>query len=145
MLRGTATEMSMTLKPVNEEKQGRDVHPMRERRFHDKQAAVLPIMIKDQVPFDENVSFKCVRNHCTPVDYCEKRLEQQLTSVSAHLQAFIVPKARCASTFFTPADVKFPRSVVCIVVTISDFSLLLQKAQVLKPASIAELKSRRSI
>lgn len=62
-------------------------------------------------------------------DYCDTTLEQQITSVSACLEACIIPKEHCASVFFAMADVKFLGSVVCMIETISKIFSLFPKAQ----------------
>lgn len=86
-----------------------------------------------------------MRNERIPMDYHDKKLELQATTVSAYLQEYMIPKDQCASLFFTAADAKFVRSVVFIVATLFDLRALLLEAQILELAATAEKDSRQSI
>lgn len=70
-----------------------------------------------------------MKNKLISMYYGEKKQELQLTSASSYLQAFIIPKDRCAS-FFSPAtDLKFLCRVVCMASTLSELTLLLHESQ----------------
>lgn len=63
------------------------------------------------------------------MEYCDRKLEQQLLSVSAYSQACTIPKDYCAIRTFTAADVKFPYYIVCTVAIICKLHLLFSETQ----------------
>lgn len=79
-----------------------------------------------------------MRNKRIPLNHREKTPELQFTSVLAYLQACIILKDHRASVFCTAVDVKFLRSIVCIVDTLSKLFSLSSKAQVSELLAIAK-------
>lgn len=100
---------------------------------------------KEPVPFDENVSSKWIRNESIPVDYRNKNLELQFTSVLTYFKAYIKARANFASMRFTSADVRYLKSVSCILSSFSELCSLLSKAQNSKPALFADEKKRKGM
>lgn len=77
------------------------------------------------MPLDETVPSAWRRNEKIPVDYQNKILEPQFASLSAYLQACILPNEHHASMFFTAAHVRYLGSVVCVVARFSKLRALL--------------------
>lgn len=73
--------------------------------------------------------------------YHEKKREQQFTSVSIHLQAYIIPQDHCGSAFFTAKNVKFLHCVVYFVTTLFELRSILPDALTPKLAAMPEAKS----
>lgn len=75
----------------------------------------------------------------------QQELELQFKSVSAYLKACMISNDLRATVFFTAADLKFLRSVVCMVATPCKLCLLLTETQISVLAAIAEEKCRQGI
>lgn len=69
-----------------------------------------------------------MRDERIPVYYRDVNLDVQFTSVSAYLQAYMLPNDHRASEAFTAADVQYLGSVACMVAALSKLWLLLRNA-----------------
>lgn len=70
---------------------------------------------KKQASFDEIISLKWMRIERILENYCDKKLNLQVTSVSAYMHASKILKCDHASVLFSAADVELPGNVVYIV------------------------------
>lgn len=105
--RKAASNKATNSKSGNEEKDEKHDHPKGENNFDGKQAAVFAGEIEEQALLNENISFEWMRNKTIPVYYLEKNREQQSMSVSANLQACIIPKGITRECFFTATHINF--------------------------------------
>lgn len=92
---------------------------------------------KEQGPFNEKALFDWKRIKKIQVDYWDKKLEPQLTYVSAYLKACMTLNDHHLCVFFTEADAKFFGSLACVLATLSKLCLILSEAQNLKLVAIA--------
>lgn len=71
----TAAKKPNTSKTRNGKKDEEDDHGKGEQHSEDGQAAVMPSENKEEAPFDEKVSFECMRHERIPVNYRDKNLK----------------------------------------------------------------------
>lgn len=88
---------------------------------------------KKQTQIDEKFPSECMRNKRTSMNYGGRKLELQYKSVSAYLQACVVPKDHYASVLLTAIYVKFHGRVVFIASTLSKLCL--------SPIKVTKLKT----
>lgn len=85
MPRTTASKKIIAPKPGNEEKDEANDHPKSDEIFDEKQIDVLPGGIKEELPFDGNVTSERTGNKSSPWDDCDMNMESQFLSASAYL------------------------------------------------------------
>lgn len=66
---------------------------------------MLPSQTKKLAYYGERGSLESMRNECIQVDYSDKKLQLQTTSVTAYSQAYIIQNDDRTSVFFTFPDV----------------------------------------
>lgn len=97
--RNTTTKEASIPNNLDEEKDKEGYLRKGEELVDDKQSAVLPSRIREQVILDENVLSGCLKNQRLSVAYRDKNLRLPFTYVSVYFQASMIPKDRRASVF----------------------------------------------
>lgn len=137
--------MTNNSKREKQEKDEEKDHPEGEKSFDDKQVALLSGGFKKQAHFKKIVFSEYMRSEQPPVSCADKKLERQITSVSAYMQACKIPKENCAIMVLTAADVKFFCDTACMVSTLSSLLTLLSGTQNLVLPAMADEKIRKGI
>lgn len=120
MSRSTATRRVNISKHEKQDNDEKEDHLKGQDMFEDKQSAVMPSEITEQAPFEEKVLSERMRNKEIPMEYHDKKVKLQHTSVSAYPQACMIPSDPCAGMIFTAADTRFLSIVLSLVTTLSE-------------------------